>query len=88
MLRSPNAGAADSGAVSWEVATHFATEPPQGMGSARPLAVDAREPKSLFISTSIQEPGQPLRYRILVSHDGGSTWDPLPLRGLPQAPSD
>lgn len=83
LLRSPNADAADAGTVRWEVASRFAAQPPEAVGMARPLAVDAREPKSLFASTSVSQWGKPTQYRILVSHDDGATWAELPLRGLP-----
>ena len=83
LLRSANASTADARSVRWEVATRFAAQSPEAMGMARPLAVDAREPKSLFVSSSISEWGKPTQYRILVSHDGGATWEALPLRGLP-----
>ena len=82
-LRSPNADAADSSTVRWEVAARLAPQPPEAMGMARPLAVDAREPKSLFVGTTISQWGQLSQYRILASHDDGATWEALPLRGLP-----
>ncbi len=87
-LRSPNAGAADSGAVLWEVATRFPAEAPERMGMARPLAVDARGDSSLFLSTAVQAWGEARRYRILVSHNHGATWEPLALRGLPGVEGD
>ena len=83
-IRSPNADAADSSTVRWEVAARFQQESLQTYGMTRPLAVDAREPKSLFLSVSLSEYGKPRRYHILVSHDDGATWEPLPLGGLPR----
>jgi hypothetical protein len=88
LLRSDNANAVDSSTVRWEVATRFPAEAPERVGAARPLAVDAREPRSLFLSTAIQEWGQPNRYRILVSHNHGATWEPLEMRGLPGLAGD
>ena len=86
LLRSPNADATDSAAVRWEVATRFEPlAPPATFGGARPLAVDAREPKSLFLSTSLYASDGASRYRILVSHDDGASWESLALGGLPQS---
>jgi hypothetical protein len=83
LLRSPNADAADSSQVRWELATRFEpAESPATFGVARPLAVDAREPRSLFLSTSLYASAEPPRYRILVSHDDGQSWESLALGGL------
>ena len=77
LLRSPNADAPDSSTVRWEVATEFPKESVDVYGAVRPLAVDAREPKSLFASTTLEGFGMPRRYTILVSHDHGATWQTL-----------
>jgi hypothetical protein len=85
LLRSLNADAPDSSQVAWElladlgaVSSDFA-----GVNVVRPLAVDARQPKSLFIFVDVtQEVGQP-RFKLLVSHDDGRTWQQMAVRGLP-----
>jgi hypothetical protein len=85
LLRSLNADAPDSSQVAWElladlgaVSSDFA-----GVNVVRPLAVDARQPKSLFIFVDVtQEVGQP-RFKLLVSHDDGQTWQQMAVQGLP-----
>ena len=83
LLRSPNADAADSSTVRWEEAGRF-SPPSAGLhGEARPLAVDAREPRSLFVALRFWESGRGVYDRLLVSHDDGATWEPFRLDGLP-----
>jgi hypothetical protein len=85
LLRSLNADAPDSSQVAWElladlgvVSSDFA-----GVNVVRPLAVDARQPKSLFIFVDVtQDVGQP-RFKLLVSHDDGQTWQQMAVQGLP-----
>jgi hypothetical protein len=76
-LRSPNADAPDASTVRWEEAKRWPPEGPAANGSSRPLAVDAREPRALYLGTSVYEWEKPARYSILVSHDDGTTWQPL-----------
>ena len=77
LLRSPNADAADSSTVRWEAAALFPPQPVDAYGAVRPLAVDAREPRSLYVSTHVDQWEKPRRYTILVSHDHGATWQAL-----------
>jgi len=88
VLRSPNADAADAASIHWEVAKYIALpiEPCYAPGLVRPLAVDARAPRSLYAATDIVWCGDesPLdRYRLLASHDDGVNWDTLQMAGLP-----
>ncbi len=83
LLRSPNADAADPSAVRWEAVTSLSAEVVPGISSAQPLAVDA-EPGTLFVATTSWLSGK-VRYRVVVSHDDGATWETLQLRGLPRA---
>jgi hypothetical protein len=88
LIRSPNADAADPGAVRWQAAYTFARpqEPCSAPGRVRPLAVDARVPRALYVASDIVWCGDESpfdRYRLLASHDDGVTWDTLPLDGLP-----
>ncbi len=85
LLRSLNADDPDSGRVAWEVLAELgaARDDLAGVNVVRPLAVDAREPKSLFVFMDVtKEVGQP-RFQLLVSHDDGRTWEPMALEGLP-----
>ena len=84
LLRSPNADAADSRTVRWEAVTSSLPEAAQQVGYTRPLAVDAREPRSLLALASFWEVITCPRYSLLVSHDDSATWETLPLDGLPQ----
>jgi hypothetical protein len=83
LLRSLNADAPNSADVSWEVWAELGRAQLFGMNSVRPLAVDAREPKSLFVLLDVtQESGSP-RFSLLVGHDDGKTWEEMSLKGLP-----
>ncbi len=83
LLRSLNADAPNSMEVRWEVLAELGTAHGLSVNSVRPLAVDARQPKSLFVFMDVtREVGQP-RFRLLVSDDDGKTWDDMPLKGLP-----
>lgn len=88
LIRSGNADAAGADAIRWELAKHIALpiEPCYAPGLVRPLAVDARTPRSLYAATDIVWCGDesPLdRYRLLSSHDDGANWDTLQMAGLP-----
>ena len=85
LLRSLNADAPNSSQVTWELLAELgaARDDFAGVNVVRPLAVDARLPKSLFVSMDVtQEVGQP-RFKVLVSHDDGLTWNEMSLTGLP-----
>jgi hypothetical protein len=85
LLRSANADSPDSSKVAWEQQTNWGSVPDDyaGVNTVRPLAVDAREPKSLFVVIDVTRAvGQP-RYRLMVSHDDGTTWVDLVPGGLP-----
>jgi hypothetical protein len=85
LLRSLNADASDSSQVTWELLPELAAARQDfaGVNVVRPLAVDARQPKSLFVYLDVtQEVGQP-RFKLLVSHDDGQTWQDMSVQGLP-----
>jgi hypothetical protein len=85
LLRSLNADDPNSSQVIWELLAELgvARDDFAGVNIVRPLAVDARQPKSLFVFLDVtQEIGQP-RFKLLVSHDDGKTWEELALEGLP-----
>mgnify|MGYP005848665221 FL=1 len=86
LLRSPNADAADSSTIRWEAVTSTLPEAAQQVGYVRPLAVDAREPRSLLALASFWEVITCPRYALVVSHDDGATWEALQLGALPQVP--
>ncbi|HOR00926.1 MAG TPA: hypothetical protein PLJ35_19095 [Anaerolineae bacterium] len=86
LLRSANADAADSRTIRWEAVTASLPEVAQRVEGTRPLAVDAREPRSLLAVASFWKEITCPRYALLVSHDDGAAWETLPLDGLPQAP--
>lgn len=86
LLRSGNADAPNSADVRWELASELASAPQDrlGVNVVRPLAVDAREPRALFVFLDLtQEDGQSPGYRLLVSHDDGRSWSQMGLMGLP-----
>ncbi len=85
LLRSPNADAADSSAIRWEAAALLPSEPSPGYVACRPLAVDARTPRSLFVALSFWNAEGGSYDRLLVSHDDGATWEALQLGGLPRS---
>lgn len=85
LLRSLNADASNTDEVSWDVVAELAQAPENTLATncVRPLAVDARQPKSIFVFLELaQAPGLP-QYRLLVSHDDGGTWQDIGLKGLP-----
>jgi uncharacterized repeat protein (TIGR01451 family) len=83
LLRSLNADAPNSAEVRWEVLAKFGKALFPSANSVRPLAVDARDPKSLFVFLNlVEEDGRP-RFALLVSQDDGATWQEMPLAGLP-----
>jgi hypothetical protein len=78
MLKSDNAHEPDSSQVRWEQAASLGESDPYfGIGSFAPLAVNAREPKSLYAALMGRQPGTNQPYRLLVSHDDGKTWENL-----------
>ncbi len=83
LLRSLNADAPNSAEVHWEVRAEFGEAPVFSVNSVRPLAVDARDPKSLFVFLNLTDVEGPPRFALLASHDDGATWEPVPLSGLP-----
>lgn len=85
LLRSLNADNPDSSQVTWELLAELGAvrDDFAGVNVVRPLAVDARQPKSLFVFVDVtEELGQP-RFKLLVSHDDGRTWEQMALQGLP-----
>lgn len=85
LLRSLNADNPDSSRVTWELLADLGSTRADfaGVNVVRPLAVDAREPKSLFVFVDVtQLVGQP-RFKLVVSHDDGQTWEEMALQGLP-----
>jgi len=86
LLRSRNADAADSRSVGWEAVNSVLPEAVQQVGYTRPLAVDAREPRSLLALASFWAVITCPRHALVVSHDDGATWETRPLDGLPRVP--
>lgn len=82
LLQSDNAHAENSAEVTWSQTASFGKMEGFALGAVRALAVDAREPKSLFVAITDARAGQPA-YRIEVSHDDGASWEALQLSGLP-----
>lgn len=85
LLRSLNADAPQSDQVEWALLPPLGVAPDEfaGVNVVRPLAVDAREPKSLFVFQDVTwVVGEP-RYKLLVSHDDGQTWEEMAPQGLP-----
>jgi hypothetical protein len=87
LLRSGNADALNSSEVSWELAAILGrtVEGNLSVNTVRPLAVDARSPKSLFVVVDVTVTGGPQKFRLMVSHDDGATFEWLPAKGLPSA---
>ena len=85
LLRSLNADDPNSSLVTWELLAELGAvrEDFAGVNVVRPLAVDAREPKSLFIFMDVTQEVDKPRFKLLVSHDDGGTWEEMPLQGLP-----
>jgi uncharacterized repeat protein (TIGR01451 family) len=83
LLRSLNANAPNSAEVSWEVWAELGEAQLFGMNSVRPLAVDARDPKSLLVFLDVTQVSGSPRFSLLVSHDDGKTWEQISLNGLP-----
>jgi hypothetical protein len=78
LLMSDNAHEADSSRVRWEQATSFGTlQQPYALGGTRPLAVDARDPRSLYVLVSGSSSSGTQPYRILVSHDDAASWQDI-----------
>jgi uncharacterized repeat protein (TIGR01451 family) len=83
LLRSGNGDSPDSAGVKWEVRAELGQAAAFGISSVRPLAVDAREPRSLYLFLDVTEESGSPRFRLLVSHDDGETWEEMDLKGLP-----
>ena len=78
LLKSDNPHEADSSQVRWATAASFGTfTQPWALGSTRPLAVDARDPKSLYVLLSGSGDPQTQPYQILISGDDGAQWREL-----------
>ena len=85
VLRSLNADTPDSTQVRWHVLNEFVSQGGLALNGVRPLAVDARDPKSLFVMLDASaDVGNP-RFRLMVSHDDGRSWSPMDLTGVPGA---
>jgi uncharacterized repeat protein (TIGR01451 family) len=83
LLRSLNADAPNSAEVHWEVRAEFGQAAVYGVNSVRPLAVDARDPKSLFVFLDLTAESGPPSFALLASHDDGASWQEMTLDGLP-----
>ena len=84
-LMSDNAHDADSRRVQWrDAASSGVLHRPDIIGFVRPLAVDARDPKALYVLTSGVSPSAGQPYQIIVSHDDAKTWSELPLNAIEQ----
>ena len=84
LRHSDNAYTQDSGQVAWEQSMSFGRlGGGMAFGMVRPLAVDAREPKTVYVAVSAYGGTAPTEQQIVVSHDDGSTWEALALQGLP-----
>ncbi len=89
VLRSPNADAPDASTIRWELAARFPplSDPLWSEGTLRPLAVDAREPKSLFAALSVYHIKQAQQSnQLFVSHDAGTSWEEIDLSQAPTTP--
>jgi hypothetical protein len=85
LLRSLNADDPNSSQVTWDLLAELGAARADfaGVNVVRPLAVDARQPKSLFVFVDVtEEVGQP-RFKLLLSHDDGRTWQAMAPQGLP-----
>lgn len=84
LLRSTNADSPDSSLVSWELVADWGPVPDDfaGFNTIRPLAVDAREPRSVlvFVDTT-RRVGAP-EFQLKIGHDDGSKWESLVPVGL------
>jgi hypothetical protein len=82
ILKSPNAFASNSATVIWEECHRFGQSANYGIGAVIPLAVDARDRRTLYVSVSESVFSGPSDYSVQVSHDNCGTWETLSLRGL------
>ncbi len=83
LLQSLNPEAPNSAEVRWKVQADFGQAPVYSVNSVRPLAVDARVPRSLFVFLNLTAESGPPRFGLLVSHDDAASWQEMPLTGLP-----
>ncbi len=74
LIRSLNADDPNSSAVRWEVAAEFGPAFSLQTAGVRPLAVDARQPKALFVALDVTQQFEQPRYLLLSSGDDGETW--------------
>ena len=85
LLRSLNADDPNSSQVTWGLLADLGAARADfaGVNVVRPLAVDARQPKSLFVFLDVTEEVGQAKFKLLVSHDDGQTWEEMSLQGLP-----
>ncbi len=83
LLGSLNADAPNSAEVRWDVRAQFGPASVYSANSVRPLAVDARDPKSLLVFLNLSGADGRPRFALLASHDDGAIWQAMPLVGLP-----
>lgn len=84
LLRSKNADAPDSSLVSWELIADWGPVPDDfaGVNTVRPLAVDAREPRSVIVFVDLTRAIGAPEFRLRIGRDDGATWDTLVPQGL------
>ena len=79
MRYSDNAYAANSAEIAWSAGSLlWPTRPDLVYGAVRPLAVDARIPKTVYLEITEYTATEP-RHTMLTSKDDGATWEKLPL---------
>lgn len=79
LLRTDNPGAVDARTVLWERLRPFDVSDDTYVGLVQPLAVDAREPKALYLAYSASSISSPGHRSLRVSHDEAATWEVLSL---------
>lgn len=84
LLHSKNADAPDSSLVSWELVADWGpvTDDYAGVNTVRPLAVDAREPRSVIVFVDMTRKIGVPDFRLKIGRDGGASWETLVPRGL------
>jgi hypothetical protein len=88
LLRSGNAGSPDSSLVSWELAADWGPVPDNfaGVNTVRPLAVDAREPRTVIVfvdkTSTIGSP----EFRLMMGQGDGTRWETVVPQGLEGEP--
>ena len=84
LLRSTNADSPDSSLVTWQLAADWGPVPGEfaGVNTVRPLAVDARDPKSVIVFVDMTRTiGKP-EYLLQIGRNDGSDWESLVPEGL------